>query len=334
MRKYLAILSEQNGYAERLCHALENRDCCGLTPVWFTETDDTTGYCRSHPAAVILADEEIIRGGFLTGIPGDPVLLELVENRDDGAGPDALYRYCGIEELLRKLAGCGNCTSLTGGRQSGRNVKLTGVYSPSLPSVKTACALTMAAMGKRERKTLYLNLEEFSGAGSILKTASEKTLADAIYHLKQDNLDAQKLQTMICTTGSVDCIPPMPFADDVREAGGDEWVRLIEKIAGLTDYEEIIVDLPQSLFVSLDVIEACDEFYILTGGDGISAERMEEMEAYMNRPEHRSMREKARRIRLYGVPLPQPGQGGDYAEELMYGKFGEALLGEMENEYR
>jgi len=299
MRKYLAVLSKQKGYAERLCQALESRDNCSLTPVHFTEADSTGAFCRTHPAAVILADEAFVRGGSLSGIPGNPALLSLVESKDAETVPGCIYRYCGIGEIVRRLADFGGCSSLAGGQQSGRNVKLTGVYSPSLPSVKTACAITMAAMGKRERKTLYLNLEEFSGAESILKSSSGKNLADAVYYLKQESLDSSKLTAMICTSGGLDYIPPMPFADDVKEAGGDEWVRLIEKIAELTDYEEIIVDLPQSLFVSLDVIEACDVLYILTGGDGISVSRMEEMEKYMNRPEHRTMREKARRIRLY-----------------------------------
>ena len=333
MRKYLVVVSVQEDYAERLCHALGERDGCMLTPVYYRNAEDGIAFCRTHPAAVILADEELAEGGAFSGIPGNPVLIRLVENREGSLLPEQLYRYSGIEEILRRLAACTGSTSIAGNvQQGGRNVKLTGVYSPALLSLKTACAVTMAAIGKRERKTLYLNLEEFGGTGRILKSSGEKTLADAVYYLKQDSLDAPKLLSMICTAGSVDHIPPMPFADDVREAGGEEWVRLIGRIAELTDYEEIIVDLPQSLFVSLEVIEACDELYVLAGGDGIAAARMEEMEQYLNRPEHRALRAKTRRIRMMDVPLPGTGQGGDYAEELMYGRFGEALLEEMDFE--
>lgn len=333
MRKYLVILSAQADYAERLCHTLEDRDACILTPVWFGNAEETAAFCRTHPAAVILTDAEYAGSGVFTGIPGNPAVIVLAENRDSDALPDHLYRYCGIDEILRRLACFGNGASIAGaGQQGGRNVKLTGVYSPSLPSLKTACAVTLAAMGKRERKTLYLNLEEFGGTGKILRSAGEKTLADAVYYLKQENLDTAKLRTMICTSGSVDHIPPMPFADDVREAGGEEWVRLISRVAELSEYEEIIVDLPQSLYVSLDLMDACDELYILTGGDGIAAARSEEMEHYLARPEHHALRGKTRWLCLAGVSLPEAERGGDYAEELMYGKFGEALLEEIGHE--
>lgn len=330
MRKYLMIVSKEPGYAVRLAGVLEQRGTLPMTPAAFESGEEARRFGNSHPVAAVLADESIAAGGMLSGLSGHPLSLMLTDERPAVPMAGAMYRYCGVDEIIHRILDAFGEEAENGqGRGISRSVRLVTVYSPSLPSVKTAFALTLAAMEKRIRRTLYLNLEEFGGTGIFLKGNGDKTLADAVYYLRQDALDSVKLQSMICTSGSIDFIPSMLFADDVKEAGGEDWVRLINRIAEVSEYEEIIVDLPQSLYVGQELIDVCDELYIPVGGDSISEARMEELERYMERAEHRHMLEKVRRVRLWGNTLPPIGHSSDYPEELMYGKFGEALIREV-----
>jgi len=329
MRKYLVVVSEEKGYAQRLCSHLDQRNCLQLTAVPFENGEDALRFCSARPAEGVLADERIITEGIFSGLTGKPVCIALTDEREP-ASMNTLYRYSGVDEIMRRLTeilGENTGTVIMGSKS--HSLRLIAVYSPSLPSVKTAFAITLAAMEKRIRKTLYLNLEEFGGTGSLLPGKGEKTLSDAIYYLRQESLDSAKLKAMICSVGSVDYIPSMMFADDVREADGSDWVRLISRIGEISEYEEVIVDLPQALSVGQELIDACDELYIPVGGDSISEARMEELERYMERADHRHMLEKAKRVRIGGEVIPPVGYSSDYPEELMYGKFGEELIREV-----
>ena len=330
MRKYLVAASGIPGYAERLCRSLEKKSSFCLMPAAACSAEEAVSVCRTHPVSVILADEGWLRDGCFSGLPGNPRLVALTDNADPAGSGERIYCYQGVDGIVRQLTEICGETSIAGPVSAGRRaVKMTAVYSPSLPSLKTAFAMTLAAMQKRLHKTLYLNLEEFGGCGSLLRGNGEKNLSDAVYYLKQSALDSRLLASMIVTSGSVDYIPPMPYADDVKEAGGEEWIRLLARIAEISDYEEIIADLPQSLYIAADVIDACDELYIPVGGDSVSRAKTKELEEYMSRPEHRRMREKARKIRICGGSLPDAEESGDYPEELMYGTFGEEILREV-----
>lgn len=329
MRKYLAVVSGQPEYAKRFCQAIQRKEKLHLTAVPFETAAALESFAREHAVRLVLADEELVKNGELSVLPGSPGIVALSEKEEPQADENCLYRYQSMEEMLRQLSGLCQDVLLTDPvTNEGNMVRLTGVYSPANPMLRSAFAMTIAAAGKRDHRTLFMNMEEFSGIRQIMHYDGPCSVTDVFYALKKDQLDGRILRDNVVSTPNLDYLPPMQYADDVKEIGAEEWVKLIRKIAEVGGYEELVIDMPAALSVSADVMDQCAMVYLPCTSSGLEQARFQELEAYLKMPQHKKTAEKMKRIMLPDEPPAVNTAEEDYCEGLLYGNFGITVMRE------
>ena len=134
------------------------------------------------------------------------------------------------------------------------DMKLIGIYTPVKRCLQTSFAITMGQILAKEHRVLYFNFENYSGFGQMLK--------------REFAMDMNVL----------DYIPPMQSYAGRREVTGEEWLELCRCIAGIGQYEYIILDLDDSMDGLFDLLRSCYKIYTITREDGFAVAKINQYE--------------------------------------------------------
>ena len=68
-------------------------------------------------------------------------------------------------------------------RTTSHKMRIIGIYTPATRCLQTTFSITLGQMLARQRKTLYLNFEAYSGLGKMLNRQFQRDLSDLVYYL-------------------------------------------------------------------------------------------------------------------------------------------------------
>ncbi len=158
-------------------------------------------------------------------------------------------------------------------------VKLIGIYSPIKRCLQTSFALTMGQILAKEHKTLYFNFENYSGFGQMLKKEFSMDMTDLMYYFKCDKDKLfMRLPSMIQNINGLDYVPPMQYRAEPKEITGLQWLELCRNIAGMGQYEYIILDLDDSMEGLFDLLQNCTKIYTITKDDNFAVAKINQYE--------------------------------------------------------
>lgn len=141
-------------------------------------------------------------------------------------------------------------------------MKRIGIYSPVGRTGKTSFALALGQRLTLRKKTLYLNLEEYSGFETLYPYGDGWTLSELMYFLKQGkNAFACKLESMIQEIGGLDYIPPLKSPVELRHVSLENWECLLEALEKESRYQLVILDLGGAVNGLYELLESCDVIY-------------------------------------------------------------------------
>ena len=341
MKKILAILSDETKYAERLSDYCNKKKSLMFTAVPFESIEACAEFNVKHDIEVLLADSKYLEndtfGRQLSDIRAARVIgLDSVISFErafaDAEQSSYLHvgKYQPADMLIREvMAGCDGMDVFTANTNIGRPVRVIGVYSPVSRCGKTSFALTLSRMLSKKRKTLYISLEEFSCLGVLSGERYEMTLSDAIYHMRQGTLTAERLYSMIHTLCGVEYLPPMRCAEDRNAVSGEDYVRLINEIIRNSLYEAIVIDMERFSDEASEIAEICNVIYMPVLDDVMNKMRTESFIQYLINSDRTNIADKTVKIR---TPKPDSTvQGTAYLDALLYGSMGDLVreLGEV-----
>lgn len=158
-------------------------------------------------------------------------------------------------------------------------MKLIGIYSPVKRCLQTTFALTLGQILAREKKTLYINFENYSGFGQMLKRDFPMDMADLMYYYRcaKEKLSL-RLTSIIQNINGLDYIPPVQSQAGVREATGSQWLELCHYISGIGQYEYIILDLDDGMDGLFDLLRCCFRIYTITRDDSFAVAKLNQYE--------------------------------------------------------
>lgn len=205
------------------------------------------------------------------------------------------------------------------------NVRFIGLYSPVRRCRQTTFALTLAQMLSANYRTLYLNFEHYVGLSELGAESGERDLADLLYFLMtEDEKFKLRLQTMVKHIGNLDYVPPMKSGQNLITVKPKEWIRLLERIGALGEYEIVILDLSESMQGLFDLLRFCSKVFTLTGDDGIAQGKLTEYEQILAAYEYKDVLEKtckcaAPKVRRIPQELEQytRGEMADFVRSMM-----------------
>ncbi len=339
MEKILAVLTKERKYAERFCSYCNRKNNLVFTAVPFDDAAVCGDFSKKHNIEVLLADSSFFGSGYgqdgyrKAGIKAARVLRltdgisfdrALADSAGQGVPKDTINKYQPAETIIRDVMNsCDGLDILKTTENLGRPVRVIGIYSPISRSGKSSFALTLSKSLSRKYKTLYLSLEEFSGLESLTGEHYSSGLSDALYHMKQGTLTAQKIATMIYSYRGIDYIPPIRYADDRNAVSGEDLVHLVDLILKNTLYEVVVIDMNRFADEASELMDICNIVYMPVLDNYIDRMKIDNFTEYLKSSDRSRLLEKIVQI---NTPEPEPVRNkASYIDTLLYGKMGDLV---------
>ncbi len=177
--------------------------------------------------------------------------------------------------------------------------KIIGVYSPVRRCYQTTFALTMSQILAERKRTLYLNFEYCAGNPDLLLDIQTKDLADLLYFL---NVDKDKfvlrMHSMVQHKGELDYIPPMKLGQNLLNITTNEWVKLLQNIVRMDEYEYIVLDLSESIQGLFEVLRLCTKVFTLVKEDAIAKCKLMQYERMLELCEYEDVLHKTQKCKF------------------------------------
>ena len=151
----------------------------------------------------------------------------------------------------------------------------------------------------RKRKTLYLNLEPYSGFEQLFVTDCEWNLGDLLYFLKKGKQGFLfKLKSMTLSFGNLDYISPVRSPEDLLSVTEEEWEVLLERLVTDAGYECLILDFSDCIQGMAELLGRCGRIYMPVLEDPVSQAKVKQFDKMLDERGFENLREAIQKIRL------------------------------------
>ncbi len=336
-KNLLVVCDMEPAYTSRLTDYLSRKKNVPFEVHAFTKVELLKDFASDKRIDVLLLSGEAAYE--LKKLDGDVsaedvfILSEEAVGATDEAGelPGCRYifKYQSTENILREIM-CRYADSASEVSSRMKSIGKTGmvaVYSPVKRSLKTSFAMTLGQLLSQRSRTLYINLEEYSGFNSLLRTNYATDMSDLMYYIKQQKPNfIWKLASIVQNVGGLDYIPPAIAPPDIKAVSCDQWMGFFSKL-DKCGYENVILDLGETVDGLFDILRMCKRVYTPVRDDAVSYAKMEQYEAMLGVMDYSDVLEKTRKLSF--SHFEDMGRGLD---RLVYSELGayvaELLAGE------
>ncbi|MFI3172043.1 MAG: hypothetical protein R3Y58_06740 [Eubacteriales bacterium] len=276
----LAICDEQVAYTDFLTKQLLRMEENVFHVCRFTTMEQLQAYASDHEITCLLVSElyeEVIqeveaRQYFSFTI--QKIKARLRPSEGGSRQVKYIYRYQSVESIYQQIVEA--ITLETNEKENDKigekevQARLIGVYNPVHRNGQTTFARALANIqGRRGRRVLYLNMEEYAGIQDSERD-ERGDLGEVLYYLKQDIKSINfRLASFTKRVESYDVVLPMEMSQELRKISYEEWATFLEQILERSGYEIIILDLDSCILGILEILELCTQIYMpLRNGNG------------------------------------------------------------------
>lgn len=282
-QKVFAICDTEEAYAVRLTEYMLERVRLPYTLHLFTKVEELERFAEQEEIEILLIAEsalKMLREEYVR----QQVVKMFILQEDDIRERDrrsCISKFQSPEKIVELLVE--SIADLSDWEHEAvtedTEVKLIGIYSPVKRCLQTSFALTMGQILAKEHKTLYFNFENYSGFGQMLQREFSMDMTDLMYYFRsaKDKLFI-RLPSIIQSINGLDYVPPMQYRAEPREITGKEWLELCRSIAGIGQYEYIILDLDDSMEGLFDLLRNCCRIYTITKDDRFATAKINQYE--------------------------------------------------------
>lgn len=293
------ICDSEFSYANKLMENILERRELAVKVYICTTWENVKILAREQQIHILIADENVVQRDWKSiGTEQIFILSRTAGNFKDGA-EKRVYKYqCADQILTEVFEGYFECTNEMLFREGRRFApRMIAIYSPIHRAGKTSFAIALGKELGKQRKTLYLNLEEYAGLGSRFEREEGKNLGDVLYYAKQEEANFKMfLNSIIRRIDDLDYIPPILCTSDLKEITKEEWEAFFKQIEENTVYENIIWDFGESVQGLLELLGLCDCIYMPVLEDSISQEKIRQYEENLNQLRMKDLNLKTKRI--------------------------------------
>ena len=220
-----------------------------------------------------------------------------------------IYRYQPAGNIMRRILGnlaeedtlpAGVVgTESAGSRIGNPGMKIIGVYSPVGRCMQTSFALLLGQLLTRQKRTLYLNLEGFSGFRSLLGKELKPDITDFMYYAERDRAHFMtKLEHMIDTIGGLEYIPPATTFMDLGAITEEQWIRMFRELEKDGRFGYLILDLTEHVQGLFHILKQCDLIYTIQSDDSVGNAKISEYEQMLGMMKCQDVVRKTRKKHL------------------------------------
>lgn len=197
-----------------------------------------------------------------SAIPREKILWWSDCPEDTGAA----FKYRSAAMLLHTILGHlqqrGDChTGMAG-------TKLISLYSPVKRCRQTMFGIHLAHLLSQKGRTLYLNLEGYSGFDRFLSGPFSKDISDFIYYVNQTSENISLItQNFLYRLDEVDMIPPVLNPCNLQDITEDMWIHMLHRLNASGLYNYIIIDVSDFIHGTFSILRESQVVFSLTKSD-------------------------------------------------------------------
>ncbi len=201
------------------------------------------------------------------------------------------YRSAGVllQTILGQLKETGDCcTGMEG-------TKLISLYSPIKRCLQTTFGIYLAHLLSKKGRTLYLNLEGYSGFERLLSGPFSKDISDFIYYVNQTSENISLItQNFLYRLGEVDVIPPVLNPRNLQDITEEMWIHMLHslKTCGLYDY--IIIDVSDFIHGTFSILRESQVVFSLTKLDKYASAKWQQYCSILEESGYQDVLEKTK----------------------------------------
>lgn len=300
--RQIAVCSREKGYAKRFAEFANSRKDSLFSVHGFTDCGELLAYTKEHPVDILLLSEEYADRLSEQAVSGKVILLSEEEYREEERYP-AIYKFQPCSQILRQALDvyAEDAPRALGLALRTDGMKRIGVYSPVGRTGKTGFALALGKELAKKRRTLYLNMEEYSGFAVLYPYGDGWTLSELMYFLKQGKKAfVCKLESVVQRMGDLDYIPPLRSPVELRHISLEDWEGLLEALERESRYEVVILDLSGMVNGLFEILDRCDFIYMPAEEDETARAKMAQYEDTLSLLDLEHLLERTKKLYLSG----------------------------------
>ncbi len=321
MKRIMAVYDVDPFYADRFAEFANRKEKIPFTAVPFTSLARLRTFTEQHQVEILLVGDEVT-AEELGDIRAKQVIRLSETGMPEEDGTPSVYKYQASDHVLREVMACYQvCAEPALLSVVGTQSTVLGVYSPVNRCGKTSFCLTLGQVMARERKVLLLSLEEYSAYSRMMKSEYGGSLSDLLYYFRQGEYSRLRLSSVLYNWNGLDYVPPVTYAEDLKDVTGEEVANLIVRIAQEGTYDTILLDLGHFGKGVEEILELCQVIYAPVKEDVISLAKVEEWKAYLERSGRMHLWERVQKLKLPGQRGVVPAE--HYLEQMLWGEMGD-----------
>lgn len=318
-KRVFAICDLEEAYVVRLADYLNSKGMLPYQVLAFTSLESLSRYAQDNEIEILLISTDAMTDEVREMNVRRVIILSDGEEPGLDREEAVIRKYQDSDSIARQVMSFAGETKAV---ELPENCRILAVWSPVARCGKTLFALTLAQTASEEGRTLYLNLEDYSGFEPLFRTTYRSDTADLIYASRDrtQNL-AVLLESAVQTFGSLDIVPPAFFPDDIRNIRPAEWLEFITAAAAAGDYRTIVLDIGTQIQDVTDLLERCTRCYVPILTDPMSRAKVSQFDRNMNALGKEVLLSSM--VRIYLPEVTVRSSGAALLDDLAYGKMGQ-----------
>lgn len=307
-QEVLALCDGNIHYGSRLAAYLEQQKAFPLRILFFSDTEQMMRCMSDICPQYFLLSEEIYSELSEGGLPAYKRLFLLRKQKYhkecDASHITTIYRYQQAGNIMRAiLAELGEeIGKRDGGLKSITGTKIIGVYTPVRRSMQTSFTILLGQLLAAEQRTLYINMEGYSGFRTLLGNDLKPDITDLMFLAKKEGEPFMKiLESMIHTIGRLEYVPPAAAFIDLAAVKKEQWLRLLHEIREDKRFSYLVLDVTEQVQGMFQILKECDLIYTIEGSDAVARAKLFEYEQLLSFMEYEGIREKTKKKKLPSV---------------------------------
>lgn len=321
MNRIMAVYDVDPFYANKFAEFANEKEKTPFTAIAFTSLARLKSYTEKQTVELLLVGDEV-PSEDLEDIKAGQIIRLSETGMESLDGAPTVYKYQASDRVLREVMACYQVKAEPAVfTMMGTKSTLIGVYSPAGRCGKTGFAMTLGQVMSKTGKILLLCLEDFSVFSRMTGTEYTGTLSDLLYYFRLGEYSRFRLGSVTYNWNGLDYVPPVAYAEDLKDVTGEELAQLVRAIANDGGYDVILLDLGHFGKGAEALLELCRVIYTPVPGDSISAAKVEEWKQYLEVSGRTQLKEKTEFLELPG--LRGAGMPERYLEQILWGELGD-----------
>lgn len=328
----ITIVDSEKEYAVKLSRFFKEKNGIGYDIQVFTDISSFLSHEENSYTDILLISD--VFSNFIPDLKNYGQLFILTGGSIDVSFKEIsqIYKYQSSELILKDVM-----ASISAGQTSWAvpykkdKAKVFCTYSPVKRCGKTTFSLIASAILAEKKRTLYLNFEDCSSLSYFIGTDLSSDISDLLYFFKQNPaLVEKKLLSVVNSVSKLDYINPFRYTLDIKSMTGDEWCFFLNSIICYSNYDNIFLDLSDSILDVFPILNMSDVIYVPTVNDSISEIKVNHFFSSAALLENSTLIDKSIKISL---PEYTPvSDGKTLFTELLYGDYGNFVREIVSNE--